>query len=139
MAHLLESEGLGEKIGIDSAGTSAYHTGESPDARSTAAAAKRGIRMHGASRQFKQRDFHRFDYILAMDQSNYDALVESAATEELAAKVRLFRDFDESSPSGSEVPYPYYGGPSGFDDVFDICDAACRGLLAHLRREHGIS
>ena len=136
MRHLVEAEGLMEHIAIDSAGTSAYHAGESPDERSAQAAAARGVHMHGASRQFKQRDFHRFDYILAMDSDNFHALAESAATDELRSKIYLLRSFDAESAEGAEVPDPYYGGPGGFDSVFDICDAACRGLLAFLRSKH---
>ena len=37
----------------------------------------------------------------------------------------------------AEVPDPYYGGPRGFEDVFDMCEGACRGLIDHLRRSHG--
>ena len=55
-----------------------------------------------------------------------------------AAKVRLLRSFDPASPPDAEVPDPYYGGPQGFDEVFDICEAACAGLLAHLRRTHAL-
>ena len=138
MKHLIAEHGLGDKVSTDSAGTSAYHVGEPPDGRSTEAARERGIDMNGAARQFKHRDFHRFDYVLAMDQSNYEALRESAQTPELQAKVHLFRDFDPDSQPGSEVPDPYYGGPRGFDDVFDICNAACTGFLTHLREAHSL-
>ncbi|MBT8492437.1 MAG: low molecular weight phosphotyrosine protein phosphatase, partial [Deltaproteobacteria bacterium] len=82
--------------------------------------------------------FHRFDYVLAMDSSNYQALIESAHTEELRAKVRLFRSFDSEAPEGAEVPDPYYGGPNGFVQVLEICEAACLGLLEHLRRDHAL-
>ena len=51
--------------------------------------------------------------------------------------VRLLRSFDPSAPPDADVPDPYYGGPRGFDEVFDICERACRGLLDHLRRAHG--
>jgi len=138
MRHVLHEEGLADRVAIDSAGTSAYHVGEAPDARSTAAARERGIRMTGAARQFVREDFHGFDYVLAMDGSNYTDLVGLAATAEHKDKVHLFRSFDPASEDGAEVPDPYYGGKRGFDEVLDICDAACRGLLAHLRREHGI-
>ncbi|MBT8493044.1 MAG: hypothetical protein KJO07_08295, partial [Deltaproteobacteria bacterium] len=61
MKHLLAREGLENRVATDSAGTSAYHVGEPPDHRSTATARERGIVMEGAARQFKHRDFHRFD------------------------------------------------------------------------------
>jgi protein-tyrosine phosphatase len=36
------------------------------------------------------------------------------------------------------VPDPYYGGAEGFDEVLDLCEAACVGLIAHLRQRHGL-
>jgi protein-tyrosine phosphatase len=35
-----------------------------------------------------------------------------------------------------EVPDPYYGGGDGFERVLDVCEAACRGLLQHIRELH---
>ena len=38
------------------------------------------------------------------------------------------------------MPDPYFGGPDGFADVFDMVERACAGLLEHLRagpRERG--
>jgi len=52
--------------------------------------------------------------------------------------VRLLRSFDPAAPRDAEVPDPYYGGPRGFDEVFELCEAACRGLIEHLRREHAL-
>jgi protein-tyrosine phosphatase len=72
-----------------------------------------------------------------MDRSNRDDLLRMARTPAERAKVRLLRSFDASAPPDADVPDPYYGGARGFDEVFDICDRACRGLLDHLRRVHG--
>lgn len=138
MAHLLEKAGLEDAVEIDSAGTSAYHVGESPDRRSTAAARKRGIRLFGASRQFVKGDFKRFDYVVAMDTSNRSRLMALAHDEHARAKISLLRDFDPDSPADAEVPDPYYGGERGFDEVLDICLAGCRGLLDHLRAKHSL-
>ncbi len=132
MAHLLVQAGLADRVRIDSAGTGAWHAGESPDARATAAARGRGIPMRGRARQFEPEDFARFDYVLAMDKSNYRNLVDLAPDDDARDKVHLFRSFDPASPEGAEVPDPYYGGPDGFETVLDICEAACRGLIAHL-------
>jgi len=71
-----------------------------------------------------------------MDRSNRDDLVKMAPNPAERAKVRLLRSFDASAPPDADVPDPYYGGPSGFDEVFDICERACRGLLEHLRAAH---
>ena len=132
--HLVEESGLSEVFEIDSAGTAAYHAGETPDRRSAATARRRGVELGGRARQFVREDFHRFDHVLAMDRSNLDALLRLAPDEAARARARLLRDHDPDSPPGAEVPDPYYGGPDGFDDVFDICMAACRGLLRELGR-----
>lgn len=132
---LLDEAGLSDQIEVDSAGTSAYHVGEPPDRRSTAAAARRGVRLSGASRQVVPQDFERFDYLVAMDRQNVAALRRSARNDAERARIHLLRDFDPDSPPQSEVPDPYYGGPNGFDTVLDICEAGCRGLLDHLRAQ----
>jgi protein-tyrosine phosphatase len=138
MRHLIDEAGLQDQIEIDSAGTGEWHVGEPRDPRSSAVGRRRGIPLYGRARQFQPGDFARFDYVLAMDKQNRDALLELAPDESAAAKVHLLREFDPASPPESDVPDPYYGGPEGFDRVFDICEAACRGLLDHLRRHHNL-
>lgn len=133
MQHLLEQEGAADGVELDSAGTSAYHLGERADARARQTAKARGLRLSSISRQVTRADFDRFDYVIAMDDSNYNDLRNLATTAEHRAKIHLFRAFDPDSPEGAGVPDPYYGGARGFDDVVDICEAAARGLLAHLR------
>ena len=54
------------------------------------------------------------------------------------AKIRLLRSFDPASPPGADVPDPYYGGDDGFEQVLDHVEAACEGLLRHVRREAGL-
>jgi protein-tyrosine phosphatase len=136
MRHLIKKEGLQEKILLDSAGLGDWHLGEARDARSQAVGRRRGIPLEGVARQFSAPDFARFDYVLAMDRQNRDGLLRIAPDAEARAKVRLLRSFDPAAPPDAEVPDPYYGGPQGFDEVFDICLQACEGLLAQLRREH---
>ena len=138
MAWLIEREGLAGRIRVDSAGTGAWHVGEPPDPRATAAARRRGIRLFGAARQFQALDFGRFDLVVAMDQSNLRNLQHLAPGPAETRKLSLLRDFDPKSPPGSGVPDPYYGGPDGFEEVLDQCEAACRGLIAHLRQRHGV-
>lgn len=133
MQHLVDTQGLAERVELDSAGTSAYHVGEPADARARATAEKRGLRLTSISRQVTRADFEHFDYLVAMDDSNYRDLMSLANGQAHRDKVHMFRAFDADSPEGAGVPDPYYGGPRGFDDVFDICEAAARGLLAHLR------
>jgi protein-tyrosine phosphatase len=137
MRHLVREAGLERAIEVDSAGTAAYHVGEPPDARSQAAALRRGIELGGRARRFEKRDFSRFEYVIAMDRENLEDLLELAPPE-AEERVHLLRAFDPASPRGAGVPDPYYGGDRGFDDVVEIVLAGCRGLLADLRQRHGL-
>lgn len=130
MRHLVEEAGIADQFEIDSAGTGNWHLGDGPDRRSVAAAAARGITIGGHARQVTGADFEHYDYILAADAYNFRDLQAIAPTDEDEAKVHMLREFDElSTPDDYDVPDPYYGGPSGFDDVIDLVEAACRGLL----------
>jgi protein-tyrosine phosphatase len=138
MRHLSAREGLQSELLIESAGTGDWHVGEPRDRRSREVGERRGMPLAGRARQFVPADFARFDWVLAMDGQNLEALLELAPDEAAAAKVRRLRSFDPASPPDADVPDPYYGGPEGFDRVFDICVAACEGLLATLRRAHQV-
>ena len=129
---LAEKQGVLDDLFIDSAGTSGYHIGESPDQRATAVAEQRGYRMsHLSGRQVNPTDFETFDYILAMDRANLRDLRRQcpAAFQE---KIALFLPYGKKF-SEEEVPDPYYGGPEGFDRVFDMVEDAALGLLEAIK------
>lgn len=134
MAAILKREGLEAQIQIDSAGTGSWHAGNPADPRSQAAAQKRGYTLTSRARRVQLEDFERFDYLLAMDQSNYEDLLAMAPTEEAKERVHLFRAFDPTAEDGAEVPDPYYGSGDGFALVLDQCERAAAGLLTHLQR-----
>ena len=134
MLKKLKDHNLQDAIVIDSAGTSAYHVGERADARSRECAHKRGYELPSRARQFTKQDFEQFDYIIAMDQSNRQNLLQSSH-EEQRQKIFMFRQFEEGMNSTSDVPDPYYGGPSGFDNVLDICERGCDGLIEFLKQQ----
>jgi protein-tyrosine phosphatase len=138
MRHLLREAGLAEKVSVDSAGTGDWHVGEPRDRRSTEVGRRRGMPLTGTARQFQRGDFAHFDYVLAMDRQNLAALHRLAPDDAARAKVHLLRAFEPAANGDDEVPDPYYGGAEGFDRVIDICQSACRGLLAHLRGVHGL-
>jgi protein-tyrosine phosphatase len=138
MRHLVREAGLDGSIRVDSAGTGTWHIGEPRDRRSNEIGQRRGVPLTGRARQFVVADFARFDRVLAMDRDNLQTILELAPDEAARDKVSLLRAFDPASPAGAEVPDPYYGGPDGFDRVFDICEAACRGLLQDIRHEHNL-
>jgi protein-tyrosine phosphatase len=133
MQHLAREAGLDAKLVLDSAGTGAWHVGELPDPRSRSAAKKRGYDLTHRARKFIANDFDRFDLVLAMDRDNYDSLHRLARGRTHVPPIRLLRSFDQSAPEGAEVPDPYSGDDDGFEDVLDICERACRGLLEHVR------
>jgi protein-tyrosine phosphatase len=138
MRHLVKQAGLEGSVAISSAGTGDWHVGGPRDQRSQAVGAARGIPLTGRARQFTSESFDGCDYALAMDVANRDELLRLARTDADRAKVRLLRSFDPAAPPDAEVPDPYYGGPRGFEEVFDLCEAACRGFIAHLRRAHAL-
>ena len=132
LRHLVREAGLEDQIHIDSAGTLDYHVGSPPDQRSQKHARKRGYDLSSQrARQVGERDFERFDLILAMDWQNLEELRELCPPEHEHKLKRLM----EFAPSGvSEVVAdPYYGGHDGFERVLDHVEEACRGLLIHIR------
>ncbi len=133
---LVRREGLDREIGIDSAGTHAYHVGNPPDQRAQAMARTRGIDLSDLrARQVEPLDFSVYDYILAMDEENHAILMQQCPPGE-EHRVHLFLDFAPEQ-GVTEVPDPYYGGAQGFEYVFDLVEAASRGLLADIRGRLG--
>jgi len=134
MRHLVEGEGLAERIECDSVGTIAFHTGNPPDHRMHTAAANRGINTGGQARQICDDDYHSFDMILTMDDENLVNVRNMAPAGECLTKVRPFCDFVTES-TATEVPDPYYGGPKGFETVLDLLEDGCASLLEHVRNQ----
>jgi len=132
---LVEIENLSHLIEIDSAGTHAYHVGKPPDSRSQQTAESRGIDLSDLrARQARSEDFSLFDYVIAMDKDNYRSLLAICPAGE-ESSLHLFMDFAPQMPT-TEVPDPYYGGPAGFERVFDLVDTAARGLLNDIKLRH---
>jgi protein-tyrosine phosphatase len=138
MRTLVTQEGLDAVIEVESAGTGTWHLGERADKRARATAEARGVVLDRRAQQFGRTDFDRFDYVLVMDADIQVTLRKLSSSAADHAKVHVLRSFDPNSPPGARVPDPYYGGTDGFEEVFDICEAACRGLLAHLRATHAL-
>jgi protein-tyrosine phosphatase len=131
---VVENE-LATVIQIDSAGTHAYHIGEQPDQRASAAALKRGVDLSKQkARRVSPGDFQLFDYVVAMDSSNFEDLA-SICPAEHESKLRLLMDY-AADIEVTEVPDPYYGGATGFERVLDLIELAAAGLLADIRQQH---
>lgn len=133
--HLVGQQGLAAKIIIDSAGTHDYHIGDPPDARSQAAAARRGYDLSGLrARQVARDDFTTFDYILAMDEANL-GLLRRQCPQDYRDRLKLFLEFADDGAL-REVPDPYYGGAQGFERVLDLVEQAARGLLREIIKNY---
>ena len=129
--HLARERGVEDRFEIDSAGTSGWHEGAAPDARSVATARARGVEVRGASRKLAAEDLHRFDYVIAMDRENRSNIARLQGSGGGACRVHLLREWDPGS-DGPDVPDPYYGGERGFDEVHDIVERSCAALLEDL-------
>lgn len=121
----------GIEVEIDSAGTAGYHIGEAPDIRSQAKMKEHGYDIsHQRARQFTPSDFKDSDLILAMDRSNYNNILSLASNPEESKKVALMLSFGEHHTD--EVPDPYYGGPDGFEEVYQLIRSAVNALYDEL-------
>lgn len=121
-------------IEVDSAGTHGYHIGAPPDLRSQQHAARRGYELGALrARQLVAADFEHFDLVLAMDGDNL-ALAERLCSPAQRHRLKLLMDYAPHAGS-PHVPDPYYDGDAGFEEVLDLVEAACDGLIAALRKQ----
>ena len=132
MKHLVEEAGRADEFLIDSAGILSYHQGELPDSRMRAHAARRGYNLTHLSRPVRTEDFYNFDLIIGMDDRNIEDLIERAPDLETEKKIRRMTDYCRVKMV-DYVPDPYYGGAQGFENVLDILEDACAGLLESIR------
>ena len=127
--HLVEKEGLTDKITTASAGTGNWHVGSPPDERMSATAKRNGIQLNNRAKQFQSADFKQFDLVLAMDRANFDDLQNLRRSSSENDQLKLFRSFDPEANGDFDVPDPYYGGAGGFDEVFNIVRRTCPIIL----------
>ena len=133
--HLVKEAGLEQAITVDSAGLGGWHAGEPPHQGTRRILREKGIDEKGlVARQVTGADLSAFDYIVGMDQENLAGL-ERLRRQSGGKPVRLLMEYAPEARVG-EVPDPYYTGK--FAEVYSLVDAGCRGLLAHIRSEHGL-
>jgi protein-tyrosine phosphatase len=128
----LVAAGLADRVEVDSCGLGGWHVGELPDPRTRTTARRRGVELAHRARQLHPRDLDTFDHVLALDGEHLDALQRMRGGK---ARIALLRSFEPGAPPDAEVPDPYYGDAAGFEHVYDLCERACAGLVAHLRGE----
>ncbi len=130
---LLSESDLADSVEIDSAGTIGYHVGNGPDPRMAATLKARGYPIFGRARQVTAGDLDSFDLILVADEENLADVRRLDREGTQAAKIRLLVDYCENHDA-PRVPDPYYGGQRGFEDVADLVEDACEGLLKDLAK-----
>jgi len=124
----IAERGLGERIEVDSCGTSSYHNGEQADPNTRAVAKARGLDLEWhRSRQLLDSDFFEFDVLVAMDRSNergiHDRMLPNSTV-----RVRRYMEFVPDAP-GPDMPDPYYGGRNGFEQVQDFVESGADALI----------
>lgn len=135
LEHKLKKEGLEDKISVDSAATSDYHIDDCPDKRAIRKAAEYGIDISEyRGRQIQAEDFDEFDHIYVMDKSNYENTLEVTRNKEDAEKVKMILNLTHPN-SNKSVPDPYFGGEEGFEEVFQMLDAACDVIIEDLKND----
>lgn len=128
---LIRRHKLEDKVYCESAGTSAYHVGEPPDSRMKLHAERRGYKLESLAQQFQSEHFKGFDIIVTMDAVNLKNVLRLDPAGEFKHKVIPMAHLCHKI-SVSEVPDPYYGGEQGFEEVLDIVEDGCLGLLDRL-------
>ncbi len=129
----IKERDLEKLFAVDSAGTGSWHVGNLADPRMRETALSRGIELTSRSRKIEECDLYEFDYILVMDNDNFDA-VKSLIKDHrnpVNSKIKLILSYSKNSKL-EEVPDPYYGGQHGFDKVLDLLDDAIDGLIDSL-------
>ncbi len=133
---MIKKKGLAGKVQCDSAGTSNYHIGDSPDPRTVANAAENGLELNHKGRQIEADDFYEYDYIIPMDDSNLRHIKAKAAMVGFCDfEVYKMRYFDKSG-FNLDVPDPYYGGEDGFQKVYEILSRSNEHFLTFLIKQH---
>ena len=127
----MRRRGRGVAIGVDSAGTGAWHVGNPPDPRSQAVALAHGIDISGyRARQVAAVDYRRFTDILALDRDNLSEL-RRRAPKDATARIALLMDAVPGR-KGQAVTDPYYGDAAGFEVTWADVSAAAEAIVAGL-------
>ncbi len=135
MTKLLKNNNLVDSVEVDSAGTIDYHEGEPADARMRVYAEKRGYNLNSIARKFNpDSDFEKFDYIITMDNNNFEEIkaldLDNKFTSKIFQMTNFLKNYDVT-----EIPDPYYGGREGFENVLDILEDATAGLIEKLEND----
>ncbi len=133
MLQMVKGTELEEQIYVESCGLGDWHAGKLPDPRMRQAALERGYTLVSKAQAMQPDFFYRFDYILAADHSVIKELYSHAISPEHKAKIHLITKFSRAY-AGEEIPDPYYKDRQAFEQVIDMLEDSCKGLLDEIRR-----
>jgi protein-tyrosine phosphatase len=130
----IEVSPLAGQVVLDSVGTGNWHSGEPPDPRAIATAARHGVDISGLrARQLSRDDFSRHDWLLCADRNNLRD-VRARGPSEAHSRCALLLDW-AGMAADSDVPDPYTGGEAEFEAVWTMLDRAAQGMVARLGNE----
>lgn len=136
LARMIEEASLSDQVTVSSSGTGDWHVGEQADPRTLAVLAANGYdgSRHRA-REFDPEEFDEIDLVLASDEGHVRHLRRLAPTPAHRERIRLVREFDPSAVAAGtlETSDPWYGGEEHFSRCFTEVEAACRGIMDHVR------
>ncbi len=134
MRRIVEKKGMGKEIFCDSAGTIDYHKGQPADSRMREHAILRDYDLTSISRPFEKEDFKKFDFIITMDEDNFNQINFLDIEKKYTSKIRRMVDYCNSYKV-KEIPDPYYGGRQGFENVLDLLEESCEELFKICSRQ----
>ena len=136
--NMVKEAGLADHILVDSAGTAAYHIGETAHRDTLNVLKKHNLSYLGRARQFTAKDLTLFDYVLAMDKSNLTIIQARVQDRTDIAEINLFLSYayEKNLVDVLEVPDPYYN--NNFDAVYELVYKGSQALLEHIRAEHNV-
>lgn len=125
---LVADAGRSADIEIDSAGTLGYHQGDPPDPRMAATLERNSYTVAGRARKITPADLTHFDLIVTMDEDNLATVRALDPAGRCRDKIRPLVGYcrEHQAP---RVPDPYYGGQRGFDQVIELLEDGCAGIL----------
>ncbi|MBN1311057.1 MAG: low molecular weight phosphotyrosine protein phosphatase [Anaerolineae bacterium] len=130
--HKIKQSGLERQIEVDSCGTGSWHVGEEAHPGTQRILQQHSIPYEHTARRLSQVDLSEANYLIAMDKQNIKDILRSGPTR---AEVGLLLDYAPELGI-HEVPDPYYN--NRFEEVYQLVNAGCDGLLAHIRKKEGI-
>ncbi len=126
LIHKVKQRSLQDEVTVDSAGTGSWHAGEPADPRTRRELRRHGLADPSLARQVTASDLATFDHILVMDRANLRDILALGPPD--TGRVSLLLSWNPTAPV-QEVPDPYYGGPEGFADIYNLIDKATEEFL----------